>query len=46
MASPFLWLSDFLPDDPQIVRWFERVTARPAVTTVAARDQQDVARLP
>lgn len=45
MASPFMWLRDFLPEDPVIKAWFERITARPAVQRVGARDQEDAARL-
>lgn len=38
MASPFQWNRDWLPKSPVIEAWFERVTARPAVQAVIARD--------
>ncbi|KPP89093.1 MAG: glutathione S-transferase [Rhodobacteraceae bacterium HLUCCA08] len=45
MASPFMWLRDFLPDDPTITAWFDRVATRPAVTRLAERDAEDIKRL-
>lgn len=43
VASPFMWLRDLLPDDAGIAAWFARVSARPAVTRLAARDARDLA---
>lgn len=45
MASPFMWFRDFLPDEPAIAAWFERVAARPAVARVAERDAEDIAKV-
>ena len=43
MASPFMWFRDFLPQDPSIRAWFERVESRPAVRAAVARDPEQAA---
>lgn len=46
MAAPFLWMRDYLPDDPNVIAWFDRVTTRDVVQKITAQDQTDVAKLP
>jgi len=46
MASPFYALREFLPADPLVIAWFERVSAHPSVRAVATRDQKDAATIP
>lgn len=46
LASPFEALREFLPGDPLIVAWYERVAARATVRAVTARDQKEAATMP
>jgi glutathione S-transferase len=46
MASPFVFLRDQLPEDPNVNAWFERVMARSSMIAAAKRDAEDIAALP
>ena len=41
MAAPYLWMPDVLPQDPKVVAWFKRVTARPSMVEAGKKDEAD-----
>ena len=44
MASPFMWNAEWLPQSPAIKAWFDRIRARPALQSAAAREAEAAAR--
>ena len=40
LASPFMWFRDWLPEDPAVHGWFDRVESRSSVQSVTRRDRE------